>query len=231
MDVQLRVTGRGCVSCGLRLQRVLLFRVDWREGSRWGNLRSQGQALVHHGLPLPPLALPLTIPGFDIGTELVGEGASSRRLQRPIPPPTPPPPPRPADTSASPLTSSFVQNTPQLPSPPFQPVSVSMDALLLWLSLLLLLLSFFLTCWWCWWWWWQWRRRRRRRRRRRCDLVHCPLEQYSCQGTPIPPPTQPVRPASKRFAQTLAHAHMSSFRCIHALTITQHTNKHPHTCE
>ena len=34
-------------------------------GSRWGNLGGtcpQGQALVHHRLPLPPLALPLTIP-------------------------------------------------------------------------------------------------------------------------------------------------------------------------
>ena len=34
-------------------------------GSRWGDLGGtcpQGQALVHHRLPLPPLALPLTIP-------------------------------------------------------------------------------------------------------------------------------------------------------------------------
>ena len=37
----------------------------WLGGSRWGNLGvtcPQGQALVHHRLPLPPLALPLTIP-------------------------------------------------------------------------------------------------------------------------------------------------------------------------
>ena len=34
-------------------------------GSKWGNLGGtchQGQVLVHHRLPLPPLALPLTIP-------------------------------------------------------------------------------------------------------------------------------------------------------------------------
>ena len=34
-------------------------------GPRWGELGGtcpQGQVLVHHRLPLPPLALPLTIP-------------------------------------------------------------------------------------------------------------------------------------------------------------------------
>ena len=56
--------------------------VDWGEGSKRGNLRSQGQALVHHGLPLPPLARPLTIPGFNIGTMLVGKAASSGGLQQ-----------------------------------------------------------------------------------------------------------------------------------------------------
>ena len=40
------------------------------------------QALVNHRLPLSPLARPTTIPGLNIGTELVGEGTSSRRLQR-----------------------------------------------------------------------------------------------------------------------------------------------------
>ena len=37
----------------------------WGGGSTWGNLGGtcpQGQALVNHRLPLPPLALPLTIP-------------------------------------------------------------------------------------------------------------------------------------------------------------------------
>ena len=54
-------------------------------GSRWGNLGGtcpQGQALVHHRLPLPPLALPLTIPALNIGTQLVGEGTSSGRFQQ-----------------------------------------------------------------------------------------------------------------------------------------------------
>ena len=54
-------------------------------GSKWGNLGGtypQGQALVHRRVPLSPLALPVTIPGLNIGTELVGEGTSSRRLQR-----------------------------------------------------------------------------------------------------------------------------------------------------
>ena len=43
-------------------------REGWLGGSRWGDLGwdggvcPQGQALVNHRLPLPPLALPLTIP-------------------------------------------------------------------------------------------------------------------------------------------------------------------------
>ena len=54
-------------------------RVGWGGGggSRWGDLGvtcPQGQALVHHRLPLPPLTLLPTISRLNIGTELVGEG-------------------------------------------------------------------------------------------------------------------------------------------------------------
>ena len=60
-------------------------RVGWvgaPGGAIWGVRAPQCQALVNQRLPLPPLARPRTIPGLDIGTELVGEGTSSKRLHR-----------------------------------------------------------------------------------------------------------------------------------------------------
>ena len=55
---------------------------SWWGDSGWrgeGGTCPQGQALVNHRLPLPPLTLPLTIPGLNIGTELVGKGTSPSR--------------------------------------------------------------------------------------------------------------------------------------------------------
>ena len=51
-------------------------RKGWGGGvqvGRFGGTCPQGQALVHHRLPLPPLALPLTTSRRNIGTELVGK--------------------------------------------------------------------------------------------------------------------------------------------------------------